>query len=59
MEIWETIRCPYCGQYFDLAIDTSASTQRFTTDCEVCCHPFEVSATCQAGEVLSLETRGE
>lgn len=55
MEVWETIQCPYCGQRFDLAIDTSASAQRFTTDCEVCCRPFEVSAACEAGEVLSLE----
>jgi hypothetical protein len=38
-------------------IDTSIAEQRFTTDCEVCCRPFEVFAECEPGEVLSVETR--
>ena len=58
MEVSETIQCPYCGQSFDLVVDTSSSTQRFTTDCEVCCRPFEVVAECEPGEVLSLEVQG-
>ena len=57
MEVSETIQCPYCGQSFDLVVDTSSSSQRFTTDCEVCCRPFEVTAECELGEVLSLEVR--
>ncbi|HVM47920.1 MAG TPA: CPXCG motif-containing cysteine-rich protein [Candidatus Acidoferrum sp.] len=55
MEVTETIQCPWCGQSFELAVDTSLRTQRFTTDCEICCRPFEVLAECEAGEVLSLE----
>ena len=55
MEVTETIPCPWCGQSFELAVDTSLRTQRFTTDCEICCRPFEVLAECEAGEVLSLE----
>ena len=43
-------------QSFELAIDTSVSIQRFTTDCEVCCRPFEVIAECEPGEIVSLET---
>jgi transposase-like protein len=58
MEVIETIRCPYCGQSFELVVDTSTATQRFTTDCEVCCRPFEVFAECEPGEVLSLEVQG-
>jgi hypothetical protein len=58
MEVSESIQCPYCGQRFDLVVDTSTATQRFTTDCEVCCRPFEVSAECEPGEVLSLEVFG-
>ncbi len=57
METSETTQCPYCGQTFDLVIDTSTRTQRFTTDCEVCCRPFEVVAECEAGEVLSLKVQ--
>ena len=59
MEVSETITCPYCGQKFDLVIDTSVSTQRFTTDCEVCCRPFQVVAECEPGEVLSLEIQAD
>jgi hypothetical protein len=58
MEVSETIQCPFCGQTFDLTIDTSIPTQTFTTDCEVCCRPFEVVAESEPGEVISLEVRG-
>ena len=58
MEVTETIQCPYCGQRFDLVIDTSIPTQRFTTDCEVCCRPFEVMAECEPGEIISLDVLG-
>ena len=57
MEASETIQCPYCGQSFDLVIDTITARQRFTTDCEVCCRPFEVLVECEPGEILSLEVR--
>lgn|GEM_PF-7120807 len=40
IEIIEPIQCPYCGQMFDLAVDTSVASQRFTTDCEICCRPM-------------------
>jgi hypothetical protein len=55
MEVSETIRCPYCGQSFEIIVDTSGGNQRFTTDCEICCRPFEVVAECEPGEILSLE----
>jgi transcription elongation factor Elf1 len=52
-----SVQCPFCGQEFELAIDTSVSSQRFTTDCEICCRPFEVIAECESGEILSIEIR--
>jgi hypothetical protein len=55
MEKSEPIQCPFCGQTFDLTIDTSLPDQQFTTDCEVCCRPFEVVAECSPGEVLRLD----
>ena len=55
MECSADIQCPFCGQSFELAVDSSISSQRFTTDCEVCCRPFEVSVECEPGEILSLE----
>ena len=55
MEVSGKIQCPFCGQAFDLVVDTSVPSQRFTTDCEVCCRPFEVFAECEPGEILSLD----
>jgi hypothetical protein len=51
----ESIQCPHCGQFFDLFVDTSVARQQFTTDCEVCCRPFEVRAECEPGRILGLE----
>ena len=55
METSARIQCPFCGQTFDLVVDTSTSTQRLTTDCEICCRPMEVVVECEPGEILSLE----
>ena len=55
MQVSKAILCPFCGQRFDLVIDTSVAEQRFTTDCENCCRPFEVIAECEPGEIVSLE----
>jgi hypothetical protein len=58
MEVCASISCPFCGQASEVAIDTSVPNQRFTTDCEVCCRPFEVTVACEPGEILSLDVSG-
>jgi hypothetical protein len=57
MQESEEIQCPYCGQTFELALDTTQSDQRFTVDCEVCCRPMEVFLQCEDGEIVELEVR--
>jgi hypothetical protein len=59
MEVSGTVQCPFCGQVFELVIDTSGGSQRLTIDCEVCCRPLEVFAECELGEILSLDARGD
>ena len=59
MEVSERIQCPFCGQAFELSVDTSVAQQQFTTDCEICCRPFQVSVECEPGEVLSLEAQSD
>lgn len=54
----ETLNCPYCGQDNTLVIDSSAGSQSFVTDCEVCCRPFEVRVECEDGELLSITANG-
>lgn len=38
----ETVKCPYCGETIELAIDASADEQRYVEDCPICCRPMEV-----------------
>jgi transcription elongation factor Elf1 len=49
------IVCPFCGQTFELAIDTGIARQHFITDCEICCRPMEVKVEASNGELLSLQ----
>jgi transcription elongation factor Elf1 len=51
----ESIQCPFCGQECTVPIDVHQPSQRFITDCEVCCRPFEVVAECEDGEVVSVD----
>jgi hypothetical protein len=53
----QSIQCPFCGQSFEIEVDTSVASQRFVTDCEICCRPMEVSVECAPGEILSLDVR--
>jgi transcription elongation factor Elf1 len=59
METSVAIQCPFCGQEFELVVDASIPAQRFTTDCEICCRPFEVTAECEDGEVTSLDVAAD
>lgn len=56
MEMSESVACPFCGQSNEIMLDAHLPHQRFTTDCQVCCRPFEVVAECENGEILNLET---
>ena len=58
MELFQTVQCPFCGSKMEVGIDTAVSHQSFTTDCEVCCRPFEIRVECEPGEILSLEVLG-
>jgi transcription elongation factor Elf1 len=55
VEVSGNVQCPFCGQSFEVLVDTSVARQRFTTDCEICCRPFEIVAECEPGEILSLD----
>ena len=59
MQVSEAIQCPFCGQAFELVIDTSVLSQQFTTDCEVCCRPMTVQVEAEPGEILSVDISGD
>lgn len=58
MEVPCAVECPFCGQSFELVVDTTVGEQRLCTDCEICCRPFEIRLQCEPGEVLSVEISG-
>jgi hypothetical protein len=52
------VRCPYCGESFETAVDVSAGTMQYVEDCPVCCRPIVFRVTADPGaEVLSVELR--
>jgi hypothetical protein len=59
VEEFAKVQCPFCGQSFDVAVDTTVAQQCFTTDCEVCCRPCEVRVECEGGRVLGVDVASE
>ncbi|MGD0438092.1 MAG: CPXCG motif-containing cysteine-rich protein [Bryobacteraceae bacterium] len=49
--------CPYCAEQISMLLDTSVNRQTYIEDCEVCCHPIEVSYTLEDDEVCQFEAR--
>jgi transcription elongation factor Elf1 len=59
VEEFAKVQCPFCGQRFEVEVDPTEARQVFTTDCEVCCRPFELRVECRAGSVVSVEVAPE
>ncbi len=47
-----SFNCPYCGEMISMVLDLSVRRQTYVEDCEVCCHPIEISYSVQ-GDALS------
>ena len=48
--------CPYCGEEFPVAVDTSEGEWSTIEDCTVCCRPIALLFECAPGEVLSVDS---
>ena len=53
-----TIDCPYCGEAFELVIDTGENEQQYIEDCYVCCRPIHLSVWLD-GDVCEVIARHE
>jgi hypothetical protein len=54
----EQVDCPYCGEPFETAVDSSGGSQDYIEDCTVCCRPIEFHLEIGNGdEILALTTR--
>ena len=56
----QQVQCPYCGETFETAMDTSGGSQEYIEDCYVCCRPilFQVEVDVD-GELMTFEARRE
>ena len=53
-----SVQCPYCGETFYTAVDSSAGSASYIEDCQVCCQPIEFTLdVADDGILTSLETR--
>jgi transposase-like protein len=42
-ELEAVVRCPYCGEMNEIALDPgSGRSQEYVEDCQVCCRPWVV-----------------
>ena len=51
-EIEKFFKCPYCLELTSMLIDVSTEGhQTYIEDCEVCCHPIQLSLTVFSGKI--------
>lgn len=48
------ISCPFCGEPITLVVDTSAGSQTYIEDCQVCCQPMQVTIEIDDGELQTV-----
>lgn len=41
-EHWAQIQCPYCGENFEVHLDSVEDGQTMYQDCQVCCKPISM-----------------
>jgi hypothetical protein len=52
-----TLHCPYCGEGFESAVDSSAGSQAYVEDCAICCRPIEVRISVdESGDLTDVRT---
>lgn len=48
------IGCPFCGEPITILVDTSAGSQSYVEDCQVCCQPMNIVVEVDNGELLAV-----
>lgn len=46
--------CPYCLAPISMLVDPSVPAQTYVEDCEVCCHPIEVTYEADGDAITSF-----
>ncbi len=54
------VRCPYCGEINEIALDPgSGNQQEYVEDCQVCCRPWRVVVQYQADGTADVAAEPE
>jgi cysteine-rich CPXCG protein len=54
------VRCPYCGEVSELALDPgSGAAQEYVEDCQVCCQPWRVTVRYDTMGAAQVEVEPE
>jgi hypothetical protein len=48
------IRCPYCGERSEIAVESIYGSQIYPEDCQVCCQTMTVNVEIANGEVVRV-----
>jgi len=51
------ITCPFCGESFETAVDTSAGSTHYIEDCQVCCRPIEIEVRVSGDDAFTLDVK--
>ncbi|MFD2822031.1 CPXCG motif-containing cysteine-rich protein [Lacinutrix iliipiscaria] len=49
-------QCPYCWQNISMLLDNSISKQSYIEDCEICCHPIQITAEFQNLQLIGFQS---
>ncbi len=59
-ETGASVRCPYCGEINEIALDPgSGSQQEYVEDCQVCCRPWRVAVHYQSDGTAEVSVEVE
>lgn len=58
MEVEHFFTCPYCWQTVSMILDLSIEEQSYVEDCEVCCHPIQISYMAEAFVLTDFSADG-
>lgn len=49
------LQCPFCAESISVLVDTSAGSQSYIEDCQVCCQPMQITINADDGELYELQ----
>lgn len=50
-----TFLCPYCWEANESFADLTADQQSYIEDCQVCCHPVQISFSVDSNKITDLQ----